>query len=98
MIHFTRQSAAIAAACALLTACGGGHDGPPQLGAATGAALSGSCSDLPVRLSTLANTSLTAVTTVPAGSLTIAGQAVAAHCLVTGKMFSRTSTVDNNNY
>jgi len=98
MIHSIRPAASMLAVCAFLTACGGGYDGPPQLPMATGAALSGSCSDLPVRLSTLANTTLTAVTSVAAGSLTVGGQAVAAHCLVTGKMFNRTSPVDNNNY
>ena len=98
MIHLTRPLASVLAACALVSACGGSDDGPPQLAAATPAALSGSCSDLPVRLSTLANTSLTAVTSVAAGSLTVGGQAVPAHCLVTGKMFQRTSAVDNNNY
>jgi feruloyl esterase len=98
MTHLTRPLASVLAACALVSACGGSDDGPPQLAAATPAALSGSCADLPARLSTLANTSLTAVTSVAAGSVTVGGQAVPSHCLVTGKMFSRTSAVDNNNY
>jgi feruloyl esterase len=98
MIHLTRQAALVLAACAGLTACGGDDDGPPQLSAATPAALSGSCADLSTRLSTLANTTITAVSSVAAGSLTVGGQPVGQHCLVQGRMFSRTGTVDGNSY
>lgn len=101
MNHLTRHAAWTAsalAACAALTACGGSDDGPPQLAAAVPAALSGTCADLTPRLASLANTTITAVSTVPNGSVTVAGQPVAAHCLVQGRMFSRTSTVDNNSY
>ena len=86
------------AASSLLAACGGGDDDEslPQLSAATGAALS-SCTDLATRIS-FANTAITAASAVPAGALTVAGNAVPAHCLVTGKMNQRTSVVDGNAY
>ena len=45
-----------------------------------------------------ANTTFTSSTTVPAGTLTLAGQSVAAHCLLTGKMFERVSPVDGKTY
>lgn len=82
-----------------LTACGSDDDeSPPQLSAATPAALSGACTDLAGKLSSLANTSITATTTVAAGTLKVAGADVPEHCLVSGKMFSRTSAVDGNAY
>jgi hypothetical protein len=87
---------------AALVACGGGgDDGPaglPRLSAATGAALSGTCDALAARLATLANTTISATTAVPAGTLTIGGVPVAEHCRVTGSMFARTSAVDGNAY
>ena len=75
-----------------LSACGGDDDDIPQLAAATGANLA-SCTDLATRLS-FANTSFTAASTVPAGTLTVAGQPIAEHCLITGQMHQRTSPVD----
>ncbi len=93
-----------------LVACGGGSDGPtpapppaappaiPQLSQAASGALVGNCTDLVARLTGLANTTLTASTDVVAGALTVGGQPVPAHCLLTGKMFERTSTVDGNAY
>ncbi len=81
-----------------LAGCGGDDGALPQLSAATGAALSGACTDLPGRLATLANTRITGGTTVAAGTLTVAGQPVPEHCLVTGKMFERTSAVDGQAY
>lgn len=98
----------LAAACALV-ACGGDGDGTaptaptgpvaiPQLAAATPAALVGSCADLATRLAGLANTTLSASTEIAAGTLSVGGQAVPAHCQVTGKMFERTSTADGNTY
>ena len=90
-----------AMAAALLAACGGGGGGDaglPQLPAASPKAMAGTCADLPSRLGTMANTTFTASTSVPAGSLTIAGQPVAEHCLLTGEMFPRTSPVDGNSY
>lgn len=88
----------LAAAAAALTACGGDDDGLPQLAPATGAKLAGSCTELAGRLGTPPNTVFTAVTSVPAGSLTVAGQPVREHCRVTGQMHKRTSTVDGNDY
>jgi pimeloyl-ACP methyl ester carboxylesterase len=89
-------------AFALLAGCGGGGSGGnaqlPQLAAATPSALSGTCADLAPRLAGLANTTITATQSVPAGSLTVAGQPIADHCLVTGRMFPRVSPVDGQNY
>jgi len=91
---------AAAAACVVagLSACGGDDNGQalPQLLAATGASLS-SCTDLATRLS-FANTTFTAANAVAAGTLTVAGTPVPAHCLVTGKMFQRVSAVEGNSY
>ena len=93
-----------------LVACGGGSDSNPpasppaapppipQLGQAAPANLVGNCADLGTNLAGLANTTLTASTEVAAGTLTVGGQSVPAHCRVTGKMFERTSTVDGNAY
>lgn len=86
------------ALAALLGACGGDDDSPPQLAPATAQKISGTCADVAARLTGLADTSITATTSVPAGSLTVAGQAVREHCLVTGRMASRTSSVDGNTY
>ncbi|MET0268527.1 MAG: tannase/feruloyl esterase family alpha/beta hydrolase [Duganella sp.] len=86
----------------LLTACSGGNapvssaSALPQLSAASGAPL-GSCADLVTRLR-LANTTITGANPIAAGTLTIAGKPVPAHCQVTGRMFERTSTVDGQNY
>ena len=85
------------AATLTLVACGGSDDETlPQLSAATGAALS-SCTDLTTRF-TFANTTLSAASAVAAGTLTVAGTPVPAHCLVTGSMYARTSSVDGRNY
>ena len=81
-----------------LAGCGGDDGALPQLAAATGAALSGACADLPGKLSALANTRITGATAVAAGTLRVAGQPVPDHCLVTGKMFERTSAVDGQAY
>jgi len=91
----------IAAAVALLAlgACGDDdNDGLPQLPAARGATFVGACADLSAKLSTLPNTTITATTDVAAGALTVGGQPVAAHCRVTGNMFSRVSAVDGQAY
>src|SRR6478752_2909314 len=81
-----------------LPACGGDDDEPalPQLGAATGAGLT-SCTDLTTRLA-FANTTFTAANAIAAGTLTVGGTPVPAHCQVTGKMFQRVSTVDGQTY
>lgn len=87
-------------AAAALSACGGGNDDSgstlPQLSAATGAALA-SCSDLASKIS-FPNTTITAANPVAAGTLTVAGKPVPAHCQVTGKMFQRVSPVDGQSY
>jgi poly(3-hydroxybutyrate) depolymerase len=44
------------------------------------------------------DTVITTTTTVPPGTLTVGGQPVAEHCVVTGKMFERVSPVDNKTY
>jgi hypothetical protein len=93
-MHLTRLTwAAIAAAS--LAACGGNDDPPSR--AATPATLTGTCASLATRLASLANTTLTSTTEVAAGALSVAGQSVAAHCLVTGSMYPRTG-IDNNAY
>lgn len=84
-------------ACAvLLGACGGGADGLPQLSEATGASLS-LCTDLASKFS-FANTTIKSAVNVEAGTLQEAGTHVAAHCLVKGEMYRRTSPVDGQNY
>lgn len=84
-----------ALAVAAVTACGG-DGGPPVLAAAQAAALSGSCEALPAKLSALANTTIKAVSTVAAGK--VANVDAPEHCLVTGEMFRRTSSVDGKSY
>ena len=97
-----RKNSCLAALAAIamfqVTACGGSDDDAtlPQLPAATGATLS-SCTDLVTRLS-FPNTSIASSATVAAGTLTVAGTPIAAHCLVKGSMYSRVSTVDGNSY
>ncbi len=68
----------------------------PQLSAAVGASLQ-SCTDLATRIS-FANTTITASTLVTAGTLKVAGTDVPEHCLITGSMFPRTSSVDGKSY
>lgn len=95
-MHFTRLTCA-AIAAASLAACGGNDDDPPPSRAATPATLTGTCASLATRLASLSNTTITATTEVAAGALSVAGQSVAAHCLVTGSMYPRTG-IDNNAY
>lgn len=71
---------------------------PPQLSPAQPALLAGTCADLPARLATLPNTTIASVATVAAGTLTVGGNAVRAHCLVKGSMHDRVSAVDGKNY
>lgn len=85
----------------LLGACGGGGgtnhgSAQPQLSPATGATLS-SCSDLATRVS-FANTAITAANPIAAGTLTVGGTPVAAHCQVTGKMYQRIGPIDGKSY
>jgi Tannase and feruloyl esterase len=88
-------------AASLLAACGSDDDDPaplPRLSAATPASLSGTCADLAPRLATLANTTITATTDVPAGTLTVAGQPVPQHCRVTGSMYPQRLGLDGVTY
>ena len=80
---------------ALLSACGG-SDGPPQLGQAQPGTLA-SCSTLAGGFS-YANTTLASASVVTAGTLSNGGAPVGEHCVVSGKMNSRTSTVDGQTY
>lgn len=69
----------------------------PLLGPAQPAAFVGTCEDLPARLS-LPDAVITASTTVQAGTLSLAGQPVAAHCRVLGRAAAHTSPVDGKTY
>lgn len=91
----------VTGAALLLTACGGSNvkadaGGLPQLGAATGASLA-SCAELAAKIN-FANTTITGANAIAAGTLTVAGKPVPAHCQVTGQMYKRTSTVDGKSY
>jgi Tannase and feruloyl esterase len=79
--------------------CGGGDDDDdalPRLSQAQPGTLS-DCAALSGKLA-FGNTTISSVTEVSAGTLTVAGAPVGAHCLVTGSMFERVSAVDGNNY
>lgn len=88
------QAASAVAVLALfsLSACGGSDDpysGPlPQLAAAQNVALATACTSLSTF--TFANTGTVTPALISAGTLTNAGQPVAEHCKVTGKMYERT--------
>jgi hypothetical protein len=69
---------------------------PPQLPPAEPAALQGTCEALAATV--LPNTTLTAATTIAAGTVMLAGQPVPAHCRVTGRMHERVSPVDGKTY
>jgi hypothetical protein len=87
----------LATAVALgLTACGGDDDPLPQLAQATGAPLT-SCAALASGFS-FADTTISSAEPLAAGALTGGGSPIAAHCLVKGEMFRRTSSVDGNSY
>ena len=82
----------------LLSACGSNNvtePSLPQLGEAKGATIT-SCTDLNTRFS-FANTTVASAETVAAGTLTLAGKAIAEHCLVKGSMFKRTGA-DSKDY
>jgi len=68
----------------------------PQLSPAVAGKLTGSCTDLAGF--TYANLQITSVSAVAAGTLTVAGQNIAAHCQVVGKLNSRVSAVDGQTY
>ncbi|WP_207868331.1 tannase/feruloyl esterase family alpha/beta hydrolase, partial [Pseudomonas sp. 58(2021)] len=69
----------------------------PQLSPATGLNLAAACESFAGKLS-FANTSITAISTVAAGTLSVGGNAVPEHCLVTGTMNTRVSPVDGKTY
>ena len=87
---------AVSAAAICLAACGGSDDALPPLSPAQAASLA-ACTGLASAFS-FANTSLTASTVVTAGTLTNAGTPVGEHCVVTGSMNRRVSTVDGQTY
>jgi feruloyl esterase len=95
--------AALCLAAAALNGCGGNSAVAPgdtatlpRLSAATGAKL-GSCGDLAGRIN-YPNTTITSAASVAAGTLTVAGKPVPAHCLVKGAMNQRVSAVDGKSY
>ena len=90
--------AALSAAAAAAFAAPPSHGRLPQLDPATPADFVGACEDLAARLTGLPNTSITATTTVPAGTLLVAGKPIAEHCRVTGFAYPRVSTVDGRAY
>lgn len=63
----------------------------------TGGPLRQACEKLAASLSA-PNTVFTSSTSVAAGVLKVAGKDIPAHCLLTGKMFERTSPVDGQTY
>jgi hypothetical protein len=99
MIHRSHRlpAAAWLAMLPLAAAAGPRAAALPQLPPAQPASLIGSCEDLPSRLS-LPDTTITGASTVPAGALTVAGQPVAAHCLLTGRTAEHFSTQTQQTY
>jgi feruloyl esterase len=77
---------------------GGRHHHLPQLTPATPASLVGTCESLAQRLAGLDNTTIASASTVPAGTLKVAGAAVPEHCLVTGSAYPHVSLVDGKSY
>jgi len=68
----------------------------PQLSPAVGATLA-ACTELATRVN-IADTTITAANEIAAGTLSIAGKPVGAHCQVLGQMFRRVSPVDGKSY
>ena len=83
-------------AASTLSACGGSDDALPQLSPAAAGTLS-ACAGLATSFS-FASTTITAAEVVAAGTLTNAGQPVAEHCRVVGRMNQRVSAVDGQTY
>lgn len=89
---------AIALSAITLQGCSSVMQAPStQLSPASSTQLSSQCEALGQSLS-YDHLTVTAVTTVPSGELTIAGQDIAEHCLVTGEMYPRTSEIDGQRY
>jgi len=70
----------------------------PVLAAAQPGTLLGACEALASSLAGLAHTTITGATTVAAGTLKVAGEPVAEHCRVTGRMHERVSPIDGKTY
>jgi feruloyl esterase len=110
MRHTSTTTIAAALAALLLAACSDNDSPPaadnppvtppvqalPQLGAATGASMAG-CADLAARL-TYPDTTISAVNAIAAGTISVGGKPVPAHCQVLGEMLRRTSPVDGKSY
>jgi len=110
MRHTSSTTTIAAALAALLLAACSDNDGQPppidnaappaqalpQLSAATGASMAG-CADLAAKL-TYPDTTISAVNAIAAGTITVGGKPVPAHCQVLGEMLRRTSAVDGKSY
>jgi pimeloyl-ACP methyl ester carboxylesterase len=93
-------AAALTAALATSAQADNGRHGHrlPRLSPAQPAALLGTCEALAGALGAFANTVIDRATSVAAGTLTLAGAPVPAHCRVEGHMFERVSPVDGKTY
>ncbi len=102
VIRRARFSIAAGLACLAMVAAADSdrhrHGRLPQLSPAKPGTLVGTCESLAARLAGLANTVIAAATTVPAGTLAVAGQPIAEHCRVTGRKFERGCPVDSKTY
>jgi feruloyl esterase len=95
--HHQPLSGVLLAGLLLVQGCGADDNAAlPQLTPAQAATRS-ACTELLAAFSAT-GTSLTAASVVPAGTLKVAGNDIAEHCLVTGKMNQRVSAVDGNSY
>ncbi len=90
------QALLCASALAALTACSSNDDEIPQLSAAKPGTLA-ACETLKTSF-TASGLVISASTRVVAGTLTVGGQPVGAHCLVTAKLGERVSAVDGQTY
>lgn len=90
-------STALAAGIAAgLAGCGGDGGGLPRLSAAQASAIA-HCTDL-AGIYAHDATLVDAVEAVPAGTLAVAGQPIASHCRVTGRMNLRQGAIDGQTY
>ena len=99
--------AVLAATCEVLAATLGAPAAAPKasilavvFSAAAAVAPAAAASGVPIPPvpGPLPETTITSSTTVPLGTIKLAGQDVAEHCRVTGKMFERVSPVDGKTY
>ena len=81
----------------LLSGCNPSAPNLPQLSEARPATFTGDCTTLAASITGLTNTVLTASSTVAAGTV-VSNISMPEHCLVTGKMNERVSTVDGATY